>query len=590
MGLEENAPIRITNEIEHSHPPNFQLADERKFIHLIKKRAVEDTHLTISEIIKEVAAGMKPGFVLNGNLKRNLQRDTYEGNVMIQYLEATKDRLKTITQTIERFLKSKRLRRTLMNEKEGGYNEEGGAEEGRDTGKRLRRTLMNEKEGGYNEEGGAEEGRDTGQYDEEMVIVVVQKEGDDPMQNEYQHLVDNLAIEEEVAYDFINEHENSVNFMNESSQQLTSLTLLSSDKEFSVDGSVSNDTSKTVTIERFLKSKRLRRTLMNEKEGGYNEEGGAEEGRDTGQYDEEMVIVVVQKEGDDPMQNEYQHLVDNLAIEEEVAYDFINEHENSVNFMNESVSSGIEQQPMLSSQVQQQQIASANLDPVARRIIGTKSLKVRNEICRLCLSKHHNMCSLFDTSLTFIKSSLKEIIETCIGIKVLRDDATDRICRACISRLESIWAFREQCEVSDRMVKQMKKVKYVQSQSEGDRNQNLIYLPNNDPPQTSNEETLANADNQLQFFCNDCERKFHTEIALAAHVTNDHAHLKPFTHNTSFLVSCSLCGRKVLKKVLHDHYLQHKLAGEDKNVTANHREAYEVEKEEEEDEEYVDDV
>ncbi|XP_039295935.1 uncharacterized protein LOC111050713 isoform X2 [Nilaparvata lugens] len=276
----------------------------------------------------------------------------------------------------------------------------------------------------------------------------------------------------------------------------------------------------------------------NEGGGGGYSQYGYEEGED-----EEMVIVVVDKDGDNNMMYEDDEELNERRINEEIAYNFIKETVGDLG-----------DEPF----AQQEQAIGTTELAFPLGIVGTKTLTVKQELCRLCLSKHCNMVSLFDTCLTFFQISLKEVIQSCIGIKVLRDDATDKICRACITRLESIWAFREECERSNRLVKQMKKTKIIHNKNATEGFSDGTHL-------SSNNESLVKAPPQ-PFSCTICDRGFATEVALSGHVTNDHAHLKPFTQNTSFLISCSICGRKVLKKVLHDHYLTHKLLGEGKSI------------------------
>ncbi|RZF45219.1 hypothetical protein LSTR_LSTR012642 [Laodelphax striatellus] len=100
---------------------------------------------------------------------------------------------------------------------------------------------------------------------------------------------------------------------------------------------------------------------------------------------------------------------------------------------------------------------SSNENPPKRKFPATdaRKSKPKLDICRLCLSKNCELLPLFWTKLRFSALKLSHVIETCIGIRVDKEDVTDRVCQACLINLESVWAFREKCQQSNETITKM---------------------------------------------------------------------------------------------------------------------------------------
>ncbi|XP_033223538.1 zinc finger and SCAN domain-containing protein 12-like [Belonocnema kinseyi] len=119
----------------------------------------------------------------------------------------------------------------------------------------------------------------------------------------------------------------------------------------------------------------------------------------------------------------------------------------------------------------------------------TKSVKISDRICRLCLKYKDNLTPLCWGDRT--KPQLVNFLKICCTLEVIQEDPMPKwICNDCRIKLLAAWDFRNQCQKSDNILR-----KYYK-------------LPEkNDPPSEADKSVVEQKDKAIQVQCFDRSKK-----------------------------------------------------------------------------------
>ncbi|KAJ8947588.1 hypothetical protein NQ318_010100 [Aromia moschata] len=171
-----------------------------------------------------------------------------------------------------------------------------------------------------------------------------------------------------------------------------------------------------------------------------------------------------------------------------------------------------------------------------------KNVQAISQLCRICLKEGEQMQNIFE-------SSFHIILVQCASITIeMGDDLPDLICLSCINKMHQAYSFKQLCETSNNilrnMLERLKKGEFVENLS--DHNNSCLY----DADDFGNEENFVSKDD-LE---NDKIKVVNCECKTEKRILESEIKTDTDDENAGESITCNYCRIIIEEASIEDHF------------------------------------